>query len=273
MGLGSRLLFEDEHCLAIVKAAGQFSQGSWAPPGEQTLEGEVREYLNPADPSSVYLGIVHRLDRPVSGLLVWAKTTKSARRLSQQFERRRVEKEYWAIVEDTEAKAQPERGSTGPIARSSVAGTWIDWLTSAGVSGVVRAVSAGTERARQAVTRFGLENASSLPPGCRWLRLWPETGRTHQLRVQAALRGLPIVGDANYGASKPFPRGIALHARRLGLRHPTLGTPLELIAPLPATWTDHGFILMDTQSMTGSPKSQAGGLFDTSIAWKVPWRS
>ncbi|MGA9923271.1 MAG: hypothetical protein WBQ29_07675, partial [Isosphaeraceae bacterium] len=72
MGLGSRLLFEDEHCLAIVKAAGQFSQGSWAPPGEQTLEGEVREYLNPADPSSVYLGIVHRLDRPVSGLLVWA---------------------------------------------------------------------------------------------------------------------------------------------------------------------------------------------------------
>ncbi len=186
---------------------------------------------------------------------------------------RRVEKEYWAIVEDTEAKAQPERGSTGPIARSPVAGTWIDWLTSAGVSGVVRAVSAGTERARQAVTRFGLENASSLPPGCRWLRLWPETGRTHQLRVQAALRGLPIVGDANYGASKPFPRGIALHARRLGLRHPTLGTPLELIAPLPATWTDHGFILMDTQNTTGSPKSQAGGLFDTSIAWKVPWRS
>jgi len=138
---------------------------------------------------------------------------------------------------------------------------------------VVRAVSAGTERARQAVTRFGLENASSLPPGCCWLRLWPETGRTHQLRVQAALRGLPIVGDANYGASKPFPRGIALHARRLGLRHPTLGTPLELIAPLPATWTDHGFILTDTQSMTGSLKNQAGGLFDTAIAQEVPRRS
>ena len=75
--------------------------GPWAPPGEQTLEQEVREYLDPADPSSVYLGIVHRLDRPVSGLLVWAKTAKSARRLSQQFERRRVEKEYWAIVEET----------------------------------------------------------------------------------------------------------------------------------------------------------------------------
>ncbi len=246
MGLGSRLLFEDEHCLAIVKTAGQFTQGTWAPPGEQTLESEVRDYLNPADPRSVYLGIVHRLDRPVSGLMVWAKTTKSARRLAQQFERRRVEKEYWAIVEATEAKASPQGGSTGPIAGSAVAGTWIDWLTAAGVAGVVRVVSPGTEHARQAVTRFGLEVMSGLPAGCRWLRLWPETGRTHQLRVQAALRGLPIVGDANYGASQPFPRGIALHARRLRFRHPLLGTPLELFAPLPTAWAEHGFMLTDT---------------------------
>ncbi len=246
MGLGARLLYEDEHCLAIVKTAGQFTQGSWAPPGEQTLETEVREYLDPADPGSVYLGIVHRLDRPVSGLLVWAKTTKSARRLAQQFERRRVEKEYWAVVEEIDAKAPPERGSTGPIAPSDVEGAWIDWLTSAGVAGVVRVVSAGTDRARQAVTRAALEVTSSLPPGCRWLRLWPETGRTHQLRVQAARRGLPIVGDANYGASRPFPRGIALHARRLRLRHPMLGTPLELVAPLPAAWAEHGFMLTDS---------------------------
>jgi len=270
MGLGSRLLFEDEHCLAIVKTAGQFTQGSWAPSGEQTLESEVRAYLNPADPRSVYLGIVHRLDRPVSGLMVWAKTTKSARRLSQQFERRKVEKEYWAIVEETDAKVPPERGSAAPIAQSPVEGTWTDWLTLAGVAGLVRIVNAGTERARQAVTRFGLEEASSLPPGCRWLRLWPETGRTHQLRVQAALRGLPIVGDANYGASKPFPQGIALHARRLGLRHPILGTPMELIAPLPPTWAEQGFILTDTQATTGSVQNQAGGLLDAAIAQELP---
>jgi len=81
------------------------------------------------------------------------------------------------------------------------------------------------------------------------------------------------VGDANYGASKPFPRGIALHARRLGLRHPILGTPLELIAPPPATWAEHGFILTDTQITTGSLKHQAGGLFDTAIAQEVPRRS
>jgi len=273
MGLGSRLLFEDEHCLAILKTAGQFTQGSWAPPGEQTLELEVREYLNPADPRSVYLGIVHRLDRPVSGLLIWAKTSKSARRLSRQFERRRVEKEYWAVVEETQATAARERGSTGPNALSPVEGTWVDWLTSAGVSGVVRVVDARTERARQAVTRFGVEATSSLPPGCRWLRLWPETGRTHQLRVQAAVRGLPIVGDANYGASKPFSPGIALHARRLGLRHPILGTPMELIAPLPATWTAHGFMLTDTRIPTESLKNQAGGPLDTVKAPEVPRQS
>lgn len=260
---GSRLLFEDEHCLAIVKPAGQFTQGSWAPPGEQTLEQEIRAYLNPVDPSSVYLGIAHRLDRPVSGVLVWAKTAKSARRLSQQFERRRVEKEYWAIVEDTQTKALLETGSAETIAGSPVNGLWIDWLTSAGVEGVVRAVDEGTERARQAVSRFSLEKPSRLPSELLWLRLWPETGRTHQLRVQAAIRGLPIVGDANYGASKPFSGGIALHARRLCLRHPILGAPIELIAPLPASWAEHGFVPTDADVMTGSLKSQAGKRCET----------
>ncbi len=246
MGLGMRLLFEDEHCLAIWKAAGQFTQGLWAPPGEQTLETEVRAHLRPADPASVYLGIVHRLDRPVSGVLVWAKTAKAARRLSQQFERRSVEKEYWAIVEATGPKSYEDPVADELHPGTPAEGTWQDWLTSAGVAGVVRSVAAGSERAREAITRFHFENPPDLSPGCRWLRLWPETGRTHQLRVQAALRGFPILGDANYGASRTFPQGIALHARRLGLRHPTLGTPLELIAPLPATWREQGFMLTES---------------------------
>src|SRR5262245_41947264 len=93
------ILYEDSHCLAVAKPAGQFSQGGWAPPGEMTLEQAIRGYLNAGDPASVYLGIVHRLDRPTSGVLLWAKTPKAARRLSSQFERRRVVKEYWAIVE------------------------------------------------------------------------------------------------------------------------------------------------------------------------------
>jgi 23S rRNA pseudouridine1911/1915/1917 synthase len=240
MALGSKLLFEDEHCLAIVKPAGQFTQGHWAPPGEQTLEQEVRQYLRPADPPGAYLGIVHRLDRPVSGVLIWAKTKKAARRLSRQFERRQVEKEYWAIVEAFREERTTTRGVID-LATAPVEGTWIDWLTAAGNAGIVQSVPEGTPGARQAVTRFTLEQAAGLASGFRFARLWPQTGRTHQLRAQAAYHGLPIVGDTTYEASNDFPRGIALHARRLGLRHPILGTRLELIAPLPLEWSNSGF--------------------------------
>ena len=93
------ILHEDAHCLAVVKPPGQFTQGEWAPPDEITLETAVRRHLDPADPGAVYLGIVHRLDRPTSGLLIWAKTPKAARRLASQFELRKVFKEYWAVVE------------------------------------------------------------------------------------------------------------------------------------------------------------------------------
>ncbi len=113
MGLGPNRVFEDEHCLAVVKPAGQFTQGSWAPPGEQTLEQEVREYLNPADPSAVYLGIVHRLDRPVSGILHLGEDCEIRPAALTQFENRRVEKEYWAIVRGPAGKAHPARGRAG----------------------------------------------------------------------------------------------------------------------------------------------------------------
>ena len=109
--------------------------------------------------------------------------------------------------------------------------------------GVARIAAEGDPGARHAVTRFRRSQAAALPRGCSWLRLWPETGRTHQLRVQSASRGLPIVGDTTYGASRPFPRGIALHARSLSVRHPILQTPMLLVAPLPADWTREGMIL------------------------------
>jgi 23S rRNA pseudouridine1911/1915/1917 synthase len=244
MDSGSRLnvLFEDEHCLAVVKPAGQFTQGSWAPPGERTLEQDVREHLDPADPASVYVGIVHRLDRAVSGVLIWAKNVRAARRLSKQFERRDVEKEYWAIVErsDPPGSAEGWDSTSKPYPET---GVWTDWLTSPGVAGVARAVPEREPGARLAVTRFEREPASQVPQGCAWLRLWPETGRTHQLRVQSALRGMPILGDSNYGAVKSFVPGIALHARLLRVRHPTLHSPLSLVAPLPGAWGEQGIKL------------------------------
>jgi 23S rRNA pseudouridine1911/1915/1917 synthase len=241
------ILFEDEHCLALDKPAGQFVQGTWAPPGEEPLETAVRRYLDPAEPDSVYLGIVHRLDRPTSGLILWAKTEKAARRLATQFQGRRAAKEYWAIVE-------------GQLALSSLAATasewakagtqsechiWTDWLTRPDKSGRVSAVEPGTLGAREAVTRVNQAQVLSLPQGCSRVKLWPETGRTHQLRIQAARRGSPILGDTAYGARRqlPYQGRIALHARSLSIKHPSSGADLLLVAPLPLWWRDQRIIL------------------------------
>ncbi len=233
------VLHEDADCLAVVKPAGQFTQGTWAPPGELTLEQAVRVHLDPERPESAYVGIVHRLDRPTSGVLIWAKTPKAARRLSAQFERRRVEKEYWALVERTGAAQGESPGREGvPL---SVDPVWTDWLTRTARTGSAEVVGPETPGARSAVTRVAVQPSPGLIAGLAWLRLRPETGRTHQLRAQAGARGLPILGDHDYGAKTPFgPHAIALHARELRLRHPTLQTPMTLIAPLPLSWTAFG---------------------------------
>lgn len=240
MDVPLEILHEDADCLAVVKPAGQFTLGTWAPPGEMTLEETIRRYLGPDDPGAVYLGIVHRLDRPTSGVLIWAKTPRAARRLSKQFEGRRVVKEYWALVDSGPSDGM---GSSGSEAASGVEETWSDWLTRPARTGLARVALPGTPGARAAVTRVRREAAARLPAGAAWLRLWPETGRTHQLRAQAAARGRPILGDFEYGSKAPFgpPHTIALHARSLEIRHPTLQTPMTLVAPLPAEWRRLGF--------------------------------
>lgn len=237
MSSGLHVLFEDEHCLGLFKPAGQLTQGNWAPPGETTLEQDVRRYLDPESPETAYVGIVHRLDRPVSGVLLWAKTSRAARRLATQFEKRRTVKEYWAIVEDSGARAIPESPSPLP----PIGDVWEDWLTpTTDASGVIHIVAEGTPRARQARTRVAVDASARLPEGLRWLRLWPETGRTHQLRVQTASRGTPILGDVLYGARSAFAAGIALHAWSLQARHPSSSRPLILTAPPPPSWRKRG---------------------------------
>jgi 23S rRNA pseudouridine1911/1915/1917 synthase len=240
------ILHEDPHCLVVVKPPGQFTQGSWAPPDEITLETAVRQYLDPGAPSSVYLGIVHRLDRPTSGVLIWAKTTKAAQRLSIQFQRRRVVKEYWAIVESTPQKTGSNTGEE----------IWTDWLTHADAKGVVSVARPHSPGAREAITKVHFEAAGSLASQFTWLRLWPETGRTHQLRAQAAVRGMPILGDSAYGSKLPCPlqRGIGLHARALSLKHPITGAEMSLVAPLPSTWDDSGFTLPVSEILDGTKK-------------------
>ena len=233
------VLFEDEHCLVVAKPAGLLTQARGKPiPGELTLEAAVRRYLHPDAPETVYLGTVHRLDRPVSGVVVWAKSRRAARRLSNQFAGRMARKEYWAIV-------------AGDASHLADVGLWDDWLTAPERTGAVRLVAPNTPAARQAITGYRKGARARLPDGMHWLILRPETGRTHQLRAQAAARGLPIVGDAVYGSETTFPEGIALHARSLSVLHPILRTPATWVTPVPLAWRARGILLSETEVFDG----------------------
>jgi 23S rRNA pseudouridine1911/1915/1917 synthase len=213
-----QVLYEDNHCLAVYKPCGVVSahfQG-----GAKTCDMLVREYLKAKyqKPGKVFLGVVHRLDRPVSGVLLFARTSKAAARLSEQFRLGTVEKTYWGIVE-------------GEVA--NLAGSLEDWLRKDEERGRVEVVGADEPGARQALLHY--ERRSSRG-GLSLLELRPQTGRTHQLRVQLAHHGHPIVGDAKYGSVTVFERTIALHARSLTFLHPVRYEPVTLTAEPPASW-------------------------------------
>jgi 23S rRNA pseudouridine1911/1915/1917 synthase len=212
------ILHEDNHCLAVVKPAGVLSthyQG-----GEETLDRLVKRYLKHkyGKPGNVFLGIVHRLDRPVSGVLLYARTSKAAARLAQQFREGTVEKIYWAVVE-------------GEVQRS--AGSLDDWLRKDFDAGRVEVVEPNTPGARQALLHYQLRATHE---SLSWLEIRPQPGRRHQLRVQLASHGHPIYGDARYGSVHTFGKAIALHARALTFLHPIRYEPITLTADLPRTW-------------------------------------
>lgn len=212
------VLFEDNHCLAINKPAGRLSthfQG-----GEETLDRDVKAYLKRkyGKPGNVFLGVVHRIDRPVSGVLLFARTSKAAARLSEQFRQGSIEKVYWAIVEGEVEK---------------LAGTMEDWLLKDEQSRRVEVVEPRDEGARQALLHYQRRGTRG---GLSWLEIRPQTGRTHQLRVQMAHHGHPIYGDAKYGAVHTFPPGIALHARSLTFLHPVRYEPVTVTAEVPREW-------------------------------------
>lgn len=221
---GFEVLLEDEQVLAVGKPAGIATQ---APPGIDCLELRIRRYLAGEAPTeSVYLGIPHRLDRPVTGAIVFAKTRRAARQLSRQFERRRVRKIYWACVERS---VEPRDG------------TWRDYLHKVYGQPLAAVVDANHPQAQEAILHYrtlGQHRAGS------WLEIELETGRTHQIRVQSASRGHPVLGDLQYGARQAFgppcaderQRTIALHARALSFFHPVTKQPLSVEAPTAAAW-------------------------------------
>ena len=202
------------------------------PLGIPTLESQVKAYLKERyhKKGYVYLGIPHRLDRPVSGVVVFARNTKAARRLAEQFQAREVRKVYWAVV---------ERSADGDLPDAT--GTWEDSLLKVQEEARTERVSADTPGARLAVLEYRVLREAA---DGALLELEPRTGRMHQIRVQAAGRGWPIRGDVQYGARLSFgppvelprERIIALHARSLTFLHPIRYEPLTVTAPLPPAW-------------------------------------
>jgi len=216
------VLFEDNHLLIVMKAAGLATQG--ALPGSPSLVEQCRQYLKRKyqKPGNVYLGVVSRLDAPVTGAVLFARTSKAAARLTEQLRGRRVEKTYWAVVE-------------GSLAADD--GLWVDWLWHDDAARRVRVVDSRKAGAQEARLRF--RRLQNLKAACL-VEIGLETGRKHQIRVQFASRRHPIVGDARYGATVGFGAGIALHSRRLRLEHPVRHEPIEVVAPLPPTWRELG---------------------------------
>lgn len=221
------MLFEDHHLLIVNKPAPLLTQ---APPGIPSLEALAKAYIKEkyAKPAGVYLGIPHRLDRPVSGVVCFARNTKAAQRIHSQFQEHRVRKVYRALVE----------GSVSPET-----GVWEDWIRKLQEESRVERARENEPGAKLAMLEYRVLRRLS---GGTLIEMAPLTGRMHQLRVQAAWRGHPVLGDMAYGSTRAFgpdaeqprDRVIALHAHSLTLIHPFTKQEFTSIAPLPAYWGD-----------------------------------
>jgi 23S rRNA pseudouridine1911/1915/1917 synthase len=219
------ILYDCGPCLVVNKPPGLLTQ---APAGIDSLEVRVKEYYRQREQKegNIYLGVPHRLDRPVSGAIVLARHVRAAQRLSRQFQDRRVSKMYWAVVE---GEVEPDEG------------TWTDHLHKRHGMPLAIVVPPDDPRGKLAVMHYRLLARQG---GWSWLEVELETGRTHQIRIQSASRGHPVVGDVQYGATQPFGeqfederlRAIALHARQLGFSDPMTDESVDVVAPPPAAW-------------------------------------
>ena len=217
--LEGRILYEDNHLLVVNKRAGEIVQGDRT--GDECLAETLKAFVAQRDgkPGQVFMGIPHRLDRPVSGIVVFAKTSKALERLAAMFREGEVHKTYWALC--CAAPSAPE-------------GELEDWLVRNEKMNKSFIAKAGNREAKLARLRYRY-----LGPTERYYLIEVEllTGRHHQIRCQLAGMGCVIKGDLKYGAPRSNPDGgISLHSRHISLIHPVRKTPLELTAPLPSSW-------------------------------------
>ena len=211
------VLYSDNHLLAIFKPAGLLAQGdhSGAPSLLDLAKNWVKEHYK--KPGRVFLGLVHRLDRPVAGVMLFARTSKAASRLSNQFRVGSPQKVYLAVVEGV-----PKRYAATLSHHIVRHGRWC------------RIVSSATRHSQEAHLRYQLIDST---PERSLLQVELLTGRKHQIRLQLSHAGYPLVGDVRYGASSPLAsRQIALLAKELTIEHPTRKIPLRIVCPLPTDW-------------------------------------
>lgn len=210
------VLYEDNHILIVSKRSGEIVQGDKT--GDEPLSEMVKAYIKETchKTGNVFLGVVHRLDRPVSGLVLFARTSKALSRLSEMFRTRDVHKTYWAIV------TAPPKVTEGRLTH---------WLTRDEKTNKARAYDREVPGSKQAVLDYRVLATSD-----RYclVEVLLHTGRHHQIRCQLSKIGCPIKGDLKYGAARSNPDGsISLHARRLSFCHPVSKVEIDLTAPVP----------------------------------------
>jgi 23S rRNA pseudouridine1911/1915/1917 synthase len=211
-----KILFEDNHLIAINKTAGEIVQGDKT--GDMPMSDVIKDYLKEKlnKPGSAFIGVVHRIDRPVSGIVIFAKTSKALVRMNELFREKKIKKTYWAVV-----KNHPPEES----------GTLIHYLKKDEAKNKSKSYDHEVPGSLRSWLDYRVIGKSD---NYYLLEVAPETGRHHQIRVQLAAIGCPIKGDLKYG----FPRSnsdasIHLHARKIDFIHPVRKEAVSLIAPVP----------------------------------------
>ena len=218
------VLYEDNHLIAVNKASGEIVQGDKT--GDTPLVELVKQYLKEKyqKPGNVFCGVTHRLDRPVSGVVVFAKTGKALERFNEMLRNHEVKKSYWAIVKD--APPAPEATLTHYLVRNEKQN---------------RSYAYDTERANAKKAVLSYRQLTETESHYRLLEVDLQTGRHHQIRCQLAKIGCPIKGDLKYGFARSNKNGgISLHAREISFIHPVSKQEIRIVAPVPqddALWS------------------------------------
>jgi 23S rRNA pseudouridine1911/1915/1917 synthase len=210
------VLYEDNHLIAVNKKTGDLVQGDHT--GDEPLSEKVKTYLKDKyqKPGNVFCGVIHRLDRPVSGVVLFAKTSKALSRMNELFREREIQKIYWAVV-----KEKPKKDNA----------VLINYLFKDEKNNRSKVVNAENKSGLKAELEYKLIAKTD---NFFLLEVYPLTGRHHQIRVQLSTMGSPIKGDLKYGFNRSNPDGsISLHARKLIFNHPVTKEKTEIIAAPP----------------------------------------